>query len=86
MIPELYLNFHELLQKSYINIFEVGSPNCYNFVVKKSIFLTYCQISVVSNEKTHLMFMHLWKAIDHTILLAISNFWYTFSPLTVTVL
>ena len=32
--------------------------------------------------KKHIMFVHVRKAIDHTVLLAFSHFWYTFSPLT----
>ena len=32
--------------------------------------------------KKHILFLHVWKAIDHTIILALSYFWYNFLLLT----
>ena len=54
-IPELCLNFHELLQKIYVIILEVRSPEkTLQVFGKKKVFLgTYYEISSVSNEKTY---------------------------------
>ena len=64
-IPELCLNFNELLQKIFINILEVRSleKNLPFFFGKKYVFLgTYCQISSVL-MKTHIMFLHVWNLL-----------------------
>ena len=47
------------------------------FWSKISIFGTYNQIGSVSNEK-HIFFLHVWKAIDHKVLLALSYFPYLY--------
>ena len=40
------------------------------FLVKKK----YCQIISIPNKKWHISFLHAWKAIDHTVLFALSYF------------
>ena len=53
-ISELCLKFHELLQKIYVNMLEVRSPEkTLPFFGQKYVFFgTYCQMSSVS-KKTH---------------------------------
>ena len=48
--------------KNKIDIFELRSPrNTLQFFGPElSIFGTYCQISIVSNEH-HIIFLHVWK-------------------------
>ena len=54
-IPELCLNFNYLLQKLYINIFEVRSPGkaLQFFLSKICIFWDILSKSSVSNEKAY---------------------------------
>ena len=59
-ISELCLKFHELLQKIYVNMLEVRSPEkTLQFFGQKYVFFwTYCQISSVSNE-TDIIFLYV---------------------------